>query len=49
MEPYWEFGKLIFPAGFAGQGVFNKDPMVGLDGARPTPIKSNYEFGKVKI
>jgi hypothetical protein len=45
MEPYWEFFELIFPA----KGVFNKDPMVGLDGDIPTPIKSNYEFGKVKI
>ncbi len=27
-----------FLAGFAGQGVLNKDQTVWLDGARPTPI-----------
>jgi hypothetical protein len=29
--------------------VFSKDPTVWLDGARPLPIKSNYEFSKVVI
>ncbi len=42
-------GESIFPAVLAGQEVFNKDPTVWLDGAGPTPIKSNYVFGKVKI
>jgi hypothetical protein len=27
--------QIIFLAGFAGQGVLNKDPIVWLDGARP--------------
>jgi hypothetical protein len=27
----------FFMAGFAGQGVVNKDPTVWLDGAKPPP------------
>ncbi len=42
-------GKSILPAGFVSQGVLNKDPAVWLDGARPLPIKSIYEFGKIII
>jgi len=46
-NPY--FGKSIFPAGFASQGVLNNDPTVWIDVTRPTPIKPNHDFGKVKI
>ncbi len=33
-----EFVKLIFLAGFTGQGVLSKDPTVWLDGAEPQPV-----------
>jgi hypothetical protein len=33
----WDFAESIFPAGFAGQGVHGKDPMVWLGGARTPP------------
>jgi hypothetical protein len=40
---------LIFLAGFTGQGVLNKDPIVWLHGARPTHknfiAQSNNAFG----
>jgi hypothetical protein len=29
------YAQILFPAGFAGQGVIGKDPTVWLDGARP--------------
>jgi hypothetical protein len=28
---YWSYAKIIFPAGFAGQGVLNKHPTVRID------------------
>ncbi len=34
----------IFPAGFAGQGVLNKDHTVWLDGARPNPKSTSKTF-----
>jgi hypothetical protein len=33
----WCYGQIIFPDGFARQGVLNRDPTVCLDGARPPP------------
>jgi hypothetical protein len=33
----WNYAQVIFPAGFAGQGFFNKEPTVWLDGARASP------------
>ncbi len=32
------YAQIIFLAGFASQGIVNKDPTVWLDGARPLPI-----------
>ncbi len=29
------YAQIIFTAGFAGQGLLNKDPKVWLDGTRP--------------
>jgi hypothetical protein len=37
------------PAGFARQGVLNKDPTVWLNGVTPLTIKSNYGFNKLII
>ncbi len=37
----------IFPTCFAGQRVFNKDPIVWLDRARPPP-KSTGKFSRVE-
>jgi hypothetical protein len=34
---YWSYGRIIFLAGFASQGVIKKDPIGWLDG-RPTRI-----------
>jgi len=45
----WELVEPIFPADFATIGVLNTDPTVWLDGARPPPIKSNYDFNYVKV
>jgi hypothetical protein len=47
--------KSIFPACFTGLGVLSKGLTFWLKGARPPSkstnrfLKSNYEFGKVKI
>ncbi len=43
---YWSYAQNIFPSGFAGQGVLNKDPTVWLDGARSPP---KYVCKYVKI
>ncbi len=37
---YWSYAKIIFPAGFAGQGVLNKDPTVWPDN-RLLPISQH--------
>jgi hypothetical protein len=37
---YWSYAKIIFPAGFAGQGVLNKHPTVWLDDRLP-PISQH--------
>jgi hypothetical protein len=41
--------QIYFSTGFDGQWVLFKNPTVWLNGARPPPIKSKYEFGKVII
>jgi hypothetical protein len=33
---FYSFGHIIFPFGFAGQRVLNKDPTVPLDGRTPS-------------
>ncbi len=47
VHPFHFSDAYILPAGFIGQGVLNKDPIVWLDGARPPPIKSNYDIVEV--
>ena len=43
---HWNYAHIIFLTGSASQEVLNKDPTVWLDGARPPPNKSNYEFDR---
>jgi len=49
----WNYAQVIFPAGFAGQGFFNKEPTVWLDGARPLPkyirkyVNISYTVGEL--
>ncbi len=43
-EIHWNYAQIVYPAGFAGQGVINKDPIVWLDG-----VMSNYELDKLII
>ncbi len=40
---HWTYAQIACPAGFAGQGVINKDPIVWLD------VMSNYELDKLII
>ncbi len=35
---HWSYAQIIFPAGFADQGVLNKDPTPWVDGNGPHPI-----------
>ncbi len=36
-EQNWSYGQIIFPAGFAGQGILDKDTTFWLDGAKSPP------------
>ncbi len=38
----WRFIKIIYPAGFTGKGVFNKDLMIWLDGSNPPHHPKRY-------
>jgi hypothetical protein len=40
----WIYAQIIFPVGFAGQGVIGKDPTVWLDGARPANTHNPPSF-----
>ncbi len=39
---HWNYAQIVYPAGFDGQGVINKDPIIWLDG-----VMSNYELDKL--
>jgi hypothetical protein len=40
----WSYAQIIFPSSFAGQGVLNMDPDLGLDGARPANTSVALSF-----
>ncbi len=44
----WSYFQIIFHAGFASQGVLNKDPTVWLDG-RPLPISMIMNLTKSDV
>ncbi len=44
---HWSIAPIIFPSGFAGQGVLNNDLTVWLDGDTPNPKSQSMSSKKL--